>query len=181
MTKLSLGANISLNALYSAWRQARRKKKPSFNQLAFEMNWLAHLLTLKKQLDRHWRLTQRLLKRFSWLEQCFVFQPNARPKPRFACGTQHFMQDQIAYFRQMYPDALLQIQKGYRWLPYGPKGGVARRIVTIQECGYLKHGLKRREAAAIHILINPLISKNKPAHIQRSPYENLNQNPSLSA
>jgi len=129
----------------------------------------------------HWRLTQRVLKRFPWLEQCFAFQPGALPKLRFACGTQNFMQDQIAYFRQMYPDALLQVQKGYRWLPYWPKGGVAQRIVTIQECGYLKHGLKRREVVAIQCLFNPLINHNYPVYTQRSPYENLSQNLSLSA
>ena len=39
----------------------------------------------------------------------------------------------------------------------------------------------RREVAAAHVLIHPLTNKNYPVHTQRSLYENLSQNRSLSA
>ena len=41
---------IELRDLHSAWRRARRRKKPSHNQISFEANWLDNLLTLQSQL-----------------------------------------------------------------------------------------------------------------------------------
>ena len=42
---------VTLRALYDAWRAARRKKVPSDNQLAFDSCWLDRLLELQEQLE----------------------------------------------------------------------------------------------------------------------------------
>jgi RNA-directed DNA polymerase len=44
-------STVSLRDLYSAWRAARRHKKPSRNQLAFDARWLEHLLALQDRLN----------------------------------------------------------------------------------------------------------------------------------
>jgi hypothetical protein len=41
---------VSLAACFAAWRKARRGKRPSANQLAFEVRWLDRLLELKTAL-----------------------------------------------------------------------------------------------------------------------------------
>jgi RNA-directed DNA polymerase len=43
--------HVSLKSLHTAWRQARRAKKPSRNQLEFDSFWLDGLLTLQERLD----------------------------------------------------------------------------------------------------------------------------------
>jgi retron-type reverse transcriptase len=45
-----IGVPVSLAACYAAWQRARRGKKPSRNQLAFEARWLDHLLDLHTAL-----------------------------------------------------------------------------------------------------------------------------------
>lgn len=113
----------------------------------------------------HWRLSERLRHEFVWLDWLFVFAPGKPPVPRFACGTQPFFNDQIAYYRQMYPHCALQVQLGYRFLNLSAGGQhktakvapLAR--VTISECGWLRHGLKRREVSAIQ----PLPWTHQPA------------------
>ncbi len=48
--------SVALRDLYAAWRAARRAKKPSANQLAFDTQWLDGLLDLQKRLnDSAWR------------------------------------------------------------------------------------------------------------------------------
>jgi RNA-directed DNA polymerase len=42
---------VTLRALYDAWREARRGKKPSRNQLAFDARWADHLLQLQRELN----------------------------------------------------------------------------------------------------------------------------------
>ncbi|MGC1547815.1 MAG: reverse transcriptase/maturase family protein [Rhodanobacter sp.] len=62
---------VSLQALYQAWRSARRKKRPSGNQLAFEANWADGLLDLQQQInERRWAPAPTT---------CFIAQ---RPKAR---------------------------------------------------------------------------------------------------
>lgn len=41
---------VTLQACYKAWRKARRGKRPSANQLVFDVRWLDNLLALKAQL-----------------------------------------------------------------------------------------------------------------------------------
>jgi RNA-directed DNA polymerase len=43
--------SVSLRALHTAWREARRGKKPSANQLDFDTSWLDGLLQLQKRLN----------------------------------------------------------------------------------------------------------------------------------
>jgi retron-type reverse transcriptase len=65
------GEGVSVRALYDAWREARRNKKPSSNQLAFELHWMDNLLDLQQQIHTG-----------TWSPQpsiCFVAQ---RPKAR---------------------------------------------------------------------------------------------------
>src|SRR5690348_7205060 len=46
------GANaIELRELYDAWRAARRGKRPSANQLAFDVQWIDGLLELQAELE----------------------------------------------------------------------------------------------------------------------------------
>lgn len=48
--------DVSLRDLHTAWRQARRGKRPSANQLTFDTYWLDNLLDLQQQLNRGtWR------------------------------------------------------------------------------------------------------------------------------
>jgi RNA-directed DNA polymerase len=42
---------VSFRALYLAWRQARRGKKPSADQLAFDCTWTDQILDLEKRLN----------------------------------------------------------------------------------------------------------------------------------
>jgi hypothetical protein len=42
---------VALRDLYTAWREARRGKKPSENQLRFETYWTDHLLRLQERLN----------------------------------------------------------------------------------------------------------------------------------
>lgn len=46
----SIAVPVSLAACHAAWRRARRGKRPSNNQLAFEARWLDRLLDLKTAL-----------------------------------------------------------------------------------------------------------------------------------
>jgi RNA-directed DNA polymerase len=62
---------VSLRALHDAWRSARRRKRPSRNQLAFERRWAENLFDL-----------QRRLQMGTWSPSpatCFIAQ---RPKAR---------------------------------------------------------------------------------------------------
>ncbi|HUA79387.1 MAG TPA: RNA-directed DNA polymerase [Dyella sp.] len=42
---------VTFQALHSAWRAARRKKRPSHNQLAFESQWAEQLIALQQRLQ----------------------------------------------------------------------------------------------------------------------------------
>jgi RNA-directed DNA polymerase len=44
------GYAVSFRALYDAWRDARRGKQSSANQLAFDSDWISNLLELQRQL-----------------------------------------------------------------------------------------------------------------------------------
>lgn len=47
--------SVSLHDLHSAWRNARRGKKPSIDQLDFEARWLPSLLDIQRRLNAgHW-------------------------------------------------------------------------------------------------------------------------------
>jgi hypothetical protein len=47
---------VPLRALYKAYRAARSGKKPSHNQLAFDVRWTDHLLQLQRELEScRWR------------------------------------------------------------------------------------------------------------------------------
>ncbi|HNA22751.1 MAG TPA: reverse transcriptase domain-containing protein, partial [Agitococcus sp.] len=60
-----------LKPLYQAFTQAKKRKKPSYNRLMFEQDWLSHLFTLLNALQRHtWRPLPSV---------CFVAK---RPKAR---------------------------------------------------------------------------------------------------
>lgn len=48
---VSVKGAIPLHSLYAAWREARRAKKPSNNQLRFETFWIDNLLRLQGQLQ----------------------------------------------------------------------------------------------------------------------------------
>ncbi|TPG50703.1 RNA-directed DNA polymerase [Rhodanobacter glycinis] len=62
---------VELKALYRAWRAARRCKKPSSNQLAFESNWIDGLLSIQQRLNaQRWEPARAT---------CFIAQ---RPKAR---------------------------------------------------------------------------------------------------
>ena len=45
------GGEVSLRPLYEAWREARRGKKPSRNQFAFDARWSDGLLQLQRELN----------------------------------------------------------------------------------------------------------------------------------
>jgi RNA-directed DNA polymerase len=45
------GDRVPLRALHDAWKQARRGKKPSRNQLAFDAHWADGLLQLQRELE----------------------------------------------------------------------------------------------------------------------------------
>ena len=64
-------SDVSLRALYDAWQCARRKKKPSANQLEFETHWIDRLIHLQNKLLRGtWTPSPSL---------CFIAdQPKAR-------------------------------------------------------------------------------------------------------
>jgi RNA-directed DNA polymerase len=40
---------VSFRSLHSAWRAARRGKKPSADQLSFDSNWMCELLELQRR------------------------------------------------------------------------------------------------------------------------------------
>lgn len=42
---------VTFRSLHSAWRQARRGKKPSTDQLAFDSNWIRELLEIQRRLN----------------------------------------------------------------------------------------------------------------------------------
>lgn len=42
---------VSFRSLHSAWRAARRGKKPSADQLSFDSNWMCNLLELQRRLN----------------------------------------------------------------------------------------------------------------------------------
>ncbi|HLF10173.1 MAG TPA: reverse transcriptase domain-containing protein, partial [Gammaproteobacteria bacterium] len=48
---MSVGEAVSLRDLHTAWREARRGKRPSDNQLAFEHFWIDGLLDLQRELN----------------------------------------------------------------------------------------------------------------------------------
>jgi RNA-directed DNA polymerase len=81
---VSVKEAVPLRDLYIAWREARRAKKPSHNQLAFESFWLDHLIELQDQLNAGtWRPRP---------PTCFVAkQPKAREihAPDFADRVVH--------------------------------------------------------------------------------------------
>lgn len=62
---------VQMKALYAAWRMARRKKRPSVNQLHFEHNWLQNLFILQQQLDAG-----------TWQPKPYVSFVATHPKPR---------------------------------------------------------------------------------------------------
>jgi retron-type reverse transcriptase len=65
------GISVTLRELYDAWRRARRRKRPSHNQLTFEGRWLDGLLALREALgDGSWRPAPAV---------CFI---TTRPKAR---------------------------------------------------------------------------------------------------
>ena len=45
--------DTSLRPFYGAWQKARRHKKPSMNQLAFEADWLEGLFDIREQVLNH--------------------------------------------------------------------------------------------------------------------------------
>lgn len=46
----------NLESFYAAWRSAKRQKKPSMNQLQFELNWLGALMQLNSQVkSQQWQ------------------------------------------------------------------------------------------------------------------------------
>lgn len=47
---VSVKGAIPLRSLYTAWREARRSKRPSHNQLCFETFWIDRLIRLQDQL-----------------------------------------------------------------------------------------------------------------------------------
>jgi RNA-directed DNA polymerase len=65
------GATVSFQALFDAWREARRQKVPSENQLAFETRWIDGLLELEGQIAAGTWSPRRAT--------CFIAQ---RPKAR---------------------------------------------------------------------------------------------------
>jgi len=77
---------VSLRSLYSAWRQARRGKKPSLDQMMFEARWIDELLDIQRRLNSlHW---------YPMAPTCFIAQaPKAREihAPRFADRVVHHL------------------------------------------------------------------------------------------
>ncbi|MCB1660117.1 MAG: hypothetical protein KDI39_17995 [Pseudomonadales bacterium] len=47
------GRILSYRALYNAFIQAKKRKKPSYNRLMFEQDWLSHLFTILTKLQQH--------------------------------------------------------------------------------------------------------------------------------
>lgn len=77
---------ITFRDLHSAWREARRGKKPSADQLSFESNWICELLRIQQQLNAHtWRPSA---------PTCFIArEPKAREihAPTFADRVVHHL------------------------------------------------------------------------------------------
>lgn len=77
---------VSFRSLYSAWREARRGKKPSADQLNFDSRWLDELLDLQERLNaRTWHPSA---------PTCFIAQaPKAREihAPAFADRVVHHL------------------------------------------------------------------------------------------
>ena len=62
---------VSLRALDRAWREARRQKRPSANQLRFDLNWIDRMLDIQERINsRTWSPAPAT---------CFIAQ---RPKAR---------------------------------------------------------------------------------------------------
>lgn len=167
---MSDSAIASFSVLYHAWRSAKL--------LAWMQQYsLQHISADAKQAIRglvasywghfnhanSWRLTQTLLQQFPWLHALFVFSPKHAPVSRFACGVQHFMSEQVAFFQRMYPHCQIMLQRGYQSLCVANPAQPFARI-WVSECGVLAHGLKRREVFRIEFLQPP-----------RSFYETLSQ------
>jgi RNA-directed DNA polymerase len=81
---VSVADAVSLQELYTAWREARRGKKPSNNQLRFETFWIDNLIELQSRLNAGtWRPSR---------PTCFVAKlPKAREihAPAFADRVVH--------------------------------------------------------------------------------------------
>jgi hypothetical protein len=77
---------VSLRQLHSAWRAARRGKKPSLDQLGFEARWIDGLRDIQRRLNaRRW---------FPMAPTCFIAQqPKAREihAPSFADRIVHHL------------------------------------------------------------------------------------------
>ena len=52
-TKGGSGRILSYRALYNAFIQAKKRKKPSYNRLMFEQDWLNHLFNILNKLQQH--------------------------------------------------------------------------------------------------------------------------------
>jgi len=50
---VSVNGAVTLQDLYAAWLEARRGKRPSHNQVAFEYYWIDNLMRLQERLNSH--------------------------------------------------------------------------------------------------------------------------------
>lgn len=96
----------------------------------------------------HQQLTLKLLKEFFWLELLFCFNAGFAPAKRWRMKSAYYFSEQIEFFQAHYPAAQLLIQKGFEQLSVMPKKAV-NAVVTIQETGFCRGGLKRREVTKI--------------------------------
>ncbi len=60
------------------------------------------------------------------------------------------LNEQVRFFHQQYPGCQLLIQKGFELLSFLLKEPV-KAVVTTQESGFLRSGIKRREVTEIFI------------------------------
>lgn len=78
--------SVSFRDLHSAWREARRGKTPSLDQMGFEAQWMDNLLDIQRRLNNeHW---------FPMAPTCFIAQlPKAREihAPTFADRVVHHL------------------------------------------------------------------------------------------
>ncbi len=98
----------------------------------------------------HWRLTVKMLKEFCWLRLLFHFKVGETPIKRWSWKAARYFNEQVQFFQQQYPGCQLLIQKGFEQLSFMPKEPV-KAVVTIQETGFLRSGIKRREVTEIFI------------------------------
>ena len=99
------------------------------------------------------KLTQRLIREFSWLSWCFHFSLHSALQMRWANKRATSYQLQKQFFQQSYPSAQITLQCGITIETIKPTQHSAKAFVRVEETGWLRSGIKRREVTQINIPI----------------------------